>query len=108
MRRTLPDVPVEARGRVRRKPPLRCRVAPWPDEALRGAPAEARERRAAKRTVNPAAEKAFLAGLYHLERSLKAQLLTGPEQMEVLDSAIEHLEDAITLDPRWSVPLAYA
>ena len=68
------------------------------------APAEARKRRAAKRAVDPAAEKAFLAGLYHLERSLKGQLITGAEQAAVLDSAIHHLNEAIALDPEWSFP----
>jgi TolB-like protein len=70
------------------------------------APADARERRAAKRVVNPAAEKAFLAGLYHLERSMKAELITGPAQLKVLDSAIHHFEEAIALDPQWSAPHA--
>jgi len=70
------------------------------------APAEARERRAAKRVVDPAADKAFLAGLYHLERSLKGQLITGPEQAEVLDSAIHHFKKAIALEPEWSAPHA--
>lgn len=56
--------------------------------------------------VNPAAEKAFLAGLYHLERSIKAELITGPAQLEVLDSAIQHFKEAIALDPEWSAPHA--
>jgi len=68
------------------------------------APAEARARRAAKRVVNPAAEKEFLAGLYHLERSMKAELITGPAQLKVLDSAIHHFKEAIALDPQWSAP----
>ena len=70
------------------------------------APAEARARRAAKRAVNPAAEREFLAGLYHLERSMKAELLTGPEQLKVLDSAIHHFKQAIALDPQWAAPHA--
>jgi TolB-like protein len=70
------------------------------------APAAARERRAAKRVVNPAAEKAFLAGLYHLERSMKAELITGPAQLKVLDSAIHHFKEAIALEPEWSAPYA--
>jgi serine/threonine-protein kinase len=70
------------------------------------APAEARERRAAKRVVDPAVEKEFLAGLYHLERSLKGQLILGPEQAAVLDSAIHHFKEAIALDPEWSAPRA--
>ena len=70
------------------------------------APADAQKRRAAKRVVNPAAEKAFLAGLYHLERSIKAQLITGPEQVAVLDSAIRRFEEAIALEPDWSAPHA--
>jgi eukaryotic-like serine/threonine-protein kinase len=69
-------------------------------------PAEARERRAAKRVVNPAAEKVFLAGLYHLERSMKSEFMTGPEQLKVLDSAIHYFKDAIALDPQWSAPHA--
>lgn len=72
----------------------------------RMAPAEAEERRTAERTADPAAEKAFLSGLYHVERSLKGQLITGPEQVEVLDSAIRHLNEAIALDPEWSAPYA--
>jgi serine/threonine-protein kinase len=70
------------------------------------APAEARARRAAKRVVNPAAERAFLAGLYHLERSIKAELLPGPAQLIVLDSAIHHFKEAIALDSLWSAPHA--
>ena len=70
------------------------------------APADARERRAAKRVVSPAAEKAFLAGLYHLERSMKAELITGPAQLKVLDSAIHHFKEAIALEPEWSAPYA--
>ena len=70
------------------------------------APADARERRAAKRVVSPAAEKAFLAGLYHLERSMKAELITGPAQLKVLDSAIHHFKEAIALEPEWSAPHA--
>ena len=70
------------------------------------APAESRKRRAAKRVVNPAAEKEFLAGLYHLERSMKAELIMEPAQLEVLDSAIHHFKEAIALDPRWSAPYA--
>ena len=70
------------------------------------APADARERRAAKRVVNPAAEKEFLAGLYHLERSMKAELLIGSAQRKVLDSAIHHFKEAIALEPQWSAPHA--
>ncbi|HKP15965.1 MAG TPA: protein kinase [Gemmatimonadaceae bacterium] len=70
------------------------------------APAEARRRQGARHVVIPAAEKAFLAGLYHLERSMKAELLPGPVQLQMLDSAIRHFEDAIALDPRWSAPHA--
>ena len=70
------------------------------------APAAAQARRNAERRVDPAAEKAFLAGLYHLERSLKGELVTGPEQVEVLDSAIRHFEEAIALDSLWSAPHA--
>ncbi|HEU4719892.1 MAG TPA: protein kinase [Gemmatimonadaceae bacterium] len=70
------------------------------------APVEARERRAAKRAVNPAAEKAFLAGLYHLERSMKAELMTAPAQRKVLDSAVHYFKEAIALDPGWSAPHA--
>ena len=70
------------------------------------APAEARERRAAKRAVHPAAEREFLAGLYHLERSMKAELITGPAQLTVLDSAVRHFKEAIALDPQWSAPHA--
>ena len=70
------------------------------------APREAGARRAAKRVVNPAAEKAFLTGLYHLERSMKAELIAGPEQLKMLDSAIHHFEEAIALDPQWSAPYA--
>jgi serine/threonine-protein kinase len=70
------------------------------------APAEARESRAARRAVNPAAEKEFLAGLYHLERSMKAELIIGPAQLQVLDSAIRHFSAAIALDPQWSAPHA--
>ena len=70
------------------------------------APAEAQKRRAAKRVVNPDAEKAFLAGLYHLERSIKAQFIARPEQVAVLDSAIRHFKEAIALEPEWSSPHA--
>jgi TolB-like protein len=70
------------------------------------APAEARRRQAARHVADPAAEKAFLAGLYHLERSMKAELMPGPVQLAVLDSAIHHFRQAIRLDPQWSAPHA--
>src|SRR5215208_4056352 len=70
------------------------------------APAEAKARRAAKRVVSPAAEKAFLAGLYHLERSIKTEFMAGPEQLKVLDTAIHYFKQAIALDPQWSAPHA--
>jgi len=70
------------------------------------APAQARERRAAQRAVDPAAEKAFLEGLYHLEGSLKVQFMSGQEQVEVLENAIQHFKKAIELDPEWAAPHA--
>ena len=70
------------------------------------APAEAKARRAAKRVVSPAADQSFLAGLYHLERSMKAEFMAGPEQLKVLDSAIHYFKEATALEPRWSAPHA--
>jgi hypothetical protein len=37
---------------------------------------------------------------------MKAELMPGPVQLAVLDSAIHHFRQAITLDPQWSAPHA--
>ncbi|HEX6307155.1 MAG TPA: protein kinase [Longimicrobiales bacterium] len=70
------------------------------------APAAAQRRRANERIVDPAAEKAFREGLYQLEASMKVELVTGREQVTILERAIRHFEEAIAVDPEWAAPYA--
>ena len=62
---------------------------------------EERERLASRRAVDPAAQEAYLQGLYLVEK--QAITLLGPEEGgETLQTAIRYLEQAVALDPEWA------
>ncbi len=70
-----------------------------------------RARMASARAVDPAAQEAYLSGLYHLERATNGQDLTYAEQGAEVRHAIADLEEAVALDSTWATAyakLAYA
>jgi DNA-binding SARP family transcriptional activator/TolB-like protein len=54
------------------------------------------------RSVDPAAQEAYLRGLYHLERQAMMVAEPTPEILAALSTAIRYLEEAVALDPDWS------
>jgi DNA-binding SARP family transcriptional activator/TolB-like protein len=54
------------------------------------------------RTVEPAAQRAYLRGSYHLEQASYGQRMPEPDRLEELQTAIRYLEEAVTLDPGWA------
>ncbi len=53
-------------------------------------------------TVDPAAQEAYLAGLYHLERGSYGQILPVSERLRRHRLAIVKLEEAVALDSTWA------
>ncbi len=63
---------------------------------------EVRARLARNRSVNPAAQEAFLAGLYHLEYASYGPRLPATRRTAELRLAIAKLEEAVALDSTWA------
>jgi DNA-binding SARP family transcriptional activator/TolB-like protein len=63
---------------------------------------EVEARLARVRPVDPAAQQAYLRGLYHLERASYGELLSETDRLEEQLNAIRHLQEATTLDPGWA------
>jgi DNA-binding SARP family transcriptional activator/TolB-like protein len=59
-------------------------------------------RLARQHTRDPAAQQAYLRGLYHLERGSYGQLMPASDRLVEHRTAIEHLEEAAGLDPGWA------
>ena len=53
-------------------------------------------------TVEPAAQDAYLAGLYHLERASYGQMLPSADRLQHFRLAISKLEESVVLDPSWA------
>ncbi len=53
-------------------------------------------------TVDPAAQDAYLEGLYHLERGSYGQILPYAERLDQFRLAIAKLEEAVALDSTWA------
>ncbi len=70
---------------------MRARVTPAVRSRLTSGP-----------TVDPAAQDAYVAGLYHLERASYSQILPDAERLAQFRLAITKLEEAVTLDPTWA------
>ncbi len=70
---------------------MRARVTPAVQARLTSRP-----------TVDPAAQDAYLAGLYHLERGSYGQILPYPERLRQFRLAIAKLEEAVRLDSTWA------
>lgn len=70
--------------------------------AIRAAVSPAPEARpATARAVDPAAQRAYMAGLHHLERHWLGTLPPEPS-LDALRTGIAHLETAVALDPEWA------
>jgi DNA-binding SARP family transcriptional activator/TolB-like protein len=70
---------------------MRARVTPAVSARLAGGP-----------TIDPAAQDAYLAGLYHLERGSYSQILPASERLVEFRLAIDKLEDAVARDSTWA------
>ncbi len=90
-------------GPLDRALPLQGEVAHVVAEAMRAQVSPAvRERLVHQRTVDPAAQDAYLSGLYHLEHAAYGQGLPGPEWRAETRQAIAKLQEAVALDPTWA------
>jgi DNA-binding SARP family transcriptional activator/TolB-like protein len=63
---------------------------------------EVEARLARARAVAPAAQQAYLRGLYHLERASHGQLVSTVDRLAEQRTAIGYLEEAAALDPEWA------
>jgi serine/threonine-protein kinase len=57
---------------------------------------------ASARAINPKAQEAYLKGLYDQERQMLSIDLSDSARMELLESAIASLEEAVALEPEWA------
>lgn len=79
---------------------LQGEIARGVTEAIYGRIEPTAEARLAPRgPMNPAAQEAYLRGLYHLERASYGQALPASERDEALWTAVAFLEHAAELDP---------
>lgn len=63
---------------------------------------EVQARMEQSRAVDPAAQAAYLSGLYHLERASYAEGLPRSESVKYLQQATADLERAVALDSTWA------
>lgn len=83
--------------------PLQGRVARAVADSMRvKVTPEVRARLARDQPINPAAQDAYLAGLYHLEYATSGPHLPVPERTAELQRAIAKLEEAVALDSTWA------
>ena len=83
--------------------PLQGRVARAAADRMRvKVTSEVRVRLARNRSVNPAAQDAYLSGLYHLERASYGPRLSAPQRTAEFHRAIAKMEEAVALDSGWA------
>jgi DNA-binding SARP family transcriptional activator/TolB-like protein len=63
---------------------------------------DVRARLASSRAVDPAAQEAYLTGLYHLEHAIYGQARPTVERDAEIQVAIGKLEEAVALDSTWA------
>jgi tetratricopeptide (TPR) repeat protein len=90
-------------GPVNRALPLQGKVARAVADSMRvRITPEVRARLARNLSINPAAQEAYLSGLYHLEYASYGPKLPSPQRTAELHLAIAKMEEAVALDSSWA------